>query len=531
MITQLTADEQGLAFTASAEDRSVVLDLLLDGRRIWSFRCADADRGLGAVADRWSVPWPSVLRPHLEGSATFTLRPVGGDGAAQSVDVTLGTGSGRIRFTDRDGMALMVNKWGQLGHALGDWDDGMVTRLLDHVDQVRAGLLAGNDLDVYVTSGTLLGPYRDGHLIPSDDDADLAYLSRHTHPVAVIQESFQLGRRLAAAGLTVQRYSAGHLQVHFENQGRPDVYVDVFTGWIDDVGWWYQTFAVRSRVARDRLVPVSTIEVEGRTEPAPREPEAVLATIYGPNWRTPDPAFTFEVPPATSNRFWGWLSDAGMDRSLWELVLGDAPHGDPAGPSGAARLLAERLGPGSAVLELGCGRGEDALWLAGRGHRVEAVDYAHRPLLDAQSVADVNMSPARFRPLNLYDLRRVMALGTEVAARDEPVHVLAHDLLPTLWDVGRPALFRLLSMVLRTGGEAHLDVMTSPPKRSAGAPPEPGPLWRELAVADLEAEMRPFALHVREAHPLVEEVRTGPGAGRGPVTRTRMVVEWQRSTR
>jgi SAM-dependent methyltransferase len=531
LITQLTADEAGLTFSASAEDRELVLDLLLDGRRIWSLRCADAEPVPGGPAERRSVPWPTVLRPHLAGSATFTLRPVGDEAAAAGVEVTLGAGTGRITFTDGSGVDLVVNKWGRLGHALGDWDEGMVERLLDHVDQVRAALTAGSDLEVYVTSGTLLGPYRDGHLIPSDDDADLAYLSRHTHPVAVVQESFRLGRRLVAAGLTVDRFSAGHLQVHFDHDGRPDVYVDVFTGWIDDDGWWYQAFALRSRVRRDQLVPVSTIEVEGRTEPAPREPETMLAAIYGPGWRTPDPAFTFVVPPATGDRFWGWLSDAAMDRSLWEVeLLGADPH-RPAGPSDSARRLAEHLPPGSRVLELGAGGGEDALWLAGLGHRVDAVDYVHRPMTAAQSVADERGVPARFRALNLYDLRRVLALGAELAARDEPVHVHVHDLLPTLWDAGRPNLFRLLSMVLRTGGEAHLDVVADTPTAPAGELPAPEPLWRALPVTDLAAEMRPFGLHVREVHEVVDEVRTGPGARSGPVQKTRMVVSWQRSSR
>ena len=524
MITQLTADEEGLAFSAPAEDRGLVLDLLLDGRRIWSFRCADA-RPVADGSDRVAVPWPAVLRPHLHGSATFCLRPVGDEESAVAVAATLGRGTGSITFTDTTGADLMVNKWGRPGQALGDRDEGMVDRLLDHLDEVRHALTAGSDLDVYVTSGTLLGPYRDGHLIPSDDDADLAYLSRHTHPVEVIQESFRLGRRLAAAGLRVERNSGGHLQVQFDNAGRPDVYVDLFTGWIDEDGWWYQTFALRSRVRREQLVPVSTIDVEGRTEPAPREPATMLESIYGPGWRTPDPAFTFTVPPATENRFWGWLSDAAMDRPLWETVL-LGPAAD-AGPSAAARRFAERLAPGSAVLGLGAGRGEDALWLAGRGHAVQAVDYAHRPLAAAQAAADERRLTARFRTLNLYDLRRVLAFGAAVAARDEPVEVYAHDLLPTLWDAGRPNLFRLLSMVLRTGGQAHLDV----PAETPALPGAPGPLWRSLPVADLAAEMLPFGLHVRELHQVEDEVRTGPEATLGPVAKARMVVSWQRSTR
>lgn len=41
---------------------------------------------------------------------------------------------------------------------------------------------------------------------------------------------------------------------------------------------------------RDLLFPLSTVEWEGMTLPAPRDPEAFLAMRYGPGWRTPLPA-------------------------------------------------------------------------------------------------------------------------------------------------------------------------------------------------------------------------------------------------
>lgn len=38
---------------------------------------------------------------------------------------------------------------------------------------------------------------------------------------------------------------------------------------------------------RDMLFPLSTVEWEGMTLPAPRDPEAFLEMRYGPGWRTP----------------------------------------------------------------------------------------------------------------------------------------------------------------------------------------------------------------------------------------------------
>jgi len=523
VLTDLAVDDDGFEFRYTGPPGGT-LELLLGARRIWSLRVPAPASPDGDALRR--VEWPDGVRPHLRGRATFTLRPVGDAAAATAVTTRLGGVDTPLQFVDRHGRGLVVNKWGTVGHALADHAQGTVQRLLDNMDRVRDAVRRTTDLDVYVTSGTLLGPYRDGHLIPSDDDADLGYLSRHQHPAEVVRETLLLGRHLAAAGLEVVRMSGGHLQVHFTHDGAPDVYVDVFTGWIDEDGWWYQAFAVRHRTRRDQLLPVSTIEVEGRREPAPREPETMLEGIYGPGWKVPDPAFTFAVPPAAANRFWGWCGDLAMDRETWESLHDEAATALSAEPSPYARWLAARLPAGGRVVELGAGTGSDARWLAAQGHPVEAVDYARSAValaavaLPAGGATDG--APVDVRVLNLYDLRQVVTFGAEVAARREPVTVYGRDLLATLWDDGRATLFRLLSMLLRAGGEAHLDV----PHDDVVPVPGPVPLYRAVPSGRLTAEMAGFGLRVVEEHQVVEDVPTG--AGPVPVTKTRMVVSWQR---
>lgn len=477
------------------------------------------------------MPWPRVVVPYLEGRVTVTLSPVDGASPPISADARFGDSDGPVRFVDSHGLGLIVNKWGNIGHALADYPPGIEDRLLDRVDLVRRILDETTDVDVYVTGGTLLGPYRDGRVMPNDDDADLAYLSRFDHPADVAREGFAMGRALVAAGITVVRCSAGHLQLHFEHEGRPDGYVDIFTGWIDDAGWWYQLFPIRARARREQLVPPLDLEIRGRHEPMCREPEIMLEAIYGPGWRVPDPSFVFQVPATTSDRFYGWMSDQHMHRALWE----DGYRYDVRGnriklgstPSGYARDLAATLEPGSTIVELGAGRGHDALWLAGQGHTVQALDYVRWPMIRAQETATARGLPATFRTLNLYDPRRILAFGAEMAGRGERTVVYARDLLATMWDVGRPTLWRLLSMLLRRGGAAHLDV----PRTSLC--PDPalgGPLHRAVDLDVLCAEMAPSGLHVTETAEVTEEV-TWPDAAPTPMTKTRMVVTWQRARR
>ena len=55
-------------------------------------------------------------------------------------------------------------------------------------------------VEAFPAYGTLLGAVREQDLIGHDNDADLGYVSRHTHPLDVIRESFRLQRRLREQG-------------------------------------------------------------------------------------------------------------------------------------------------------------------------------------------------------------------------------------------------------------------------------------------------------------------------------------------
>jgi hypothetical protein len=527
LLTALAADDEGLHFSAEAADDPRVVDLLLDDRRIWSFRVADADRSdPGENARR--MAWPTVLTPYLHGVGEFALRPVDGGSDVPRATGRFGESDGPISFAAPNGVPLMINKWGILGHALGDQGEDMVPRLLDQMDRVRAILAEHTTLDVYVTGGTLLGPYRDGRIMPHDDDADLAYLSRHRHPVDVIREGFTVGRVLAREGITTLRCSAGHVQLRFEEEGRPDSYVDVFTGWIDEDGWWYQSFPVRHRARRDQLLPVGTLDVEGRPEPMPREPEVMLEALFGPGWGTPDPAFDFNTPPSTWQRMYGWLGDQHMDRARWRNFYRYGA-GFTGTPSAYASWVADRLPAGQPVLELGTGAGDDALWLARRGHPVEAIDYVGLVTARGARRAAEQGLPARFRTMNLYDLRRMLYLGGETAARGEPVTVYARGLLGSLHEPGRENLWRLLGMVLRSGGLAHLDV-----PRETWWPAHGGlqPLHREVPLDALTAEAAGHGLRIDETHAAEEPFDQTPwGAGKRTLRTTRMVISWQPRTR
>lgn len=525
-IRQVWPSPSGLLFEVAGSGQPVV-DLEIDGRRVWSFTQPDAPvvgDGLPAGVPRDALrfqPWPDALLPRLRGRFRVRLRLIDSEDGPEATAV-LGRPDAPPALSDRFGRPLVVNKWGRLGHAIADADSGMVERMLDHMDEVRALLEERLGPVVLITGGTLLGPVREGRILPHDDDADLTYLSGHSHPADVILEAFEIGRLLRAAGYEVLRLSAGHLQIHFSHRGVPDHYVDVFTGFFLH-GHWHQHFAIRTTAERDELLPPSTVAVEGREEPAPKRPELMLEANFGPGWRTPDPSFAFRLPASTGDRFYGWFADYNVDREDWDdellLALHD-PAAEPVRISAFARWVDRRAPEESALLELGCGLGTDALAMAEAGRTVRAVDFSRYAVAAAEERRAGREPDVSFEVLNLLDLRHVVRLGAELASSPRSWTVFGRRLLNALEDRGRHNVFRLCSMLLRDGGLACFDVVSD--HAYPGIPPH-----RHLSVAQLSGEAAQHGLVLEEAEPRLEPLQWFGGAEEQLAEMLRMTFRWR----
>jgi hypothetical protein len=230
--------------------------------------------------------------------------------------------------------------------------------------------------------------------------------------------------------------------------------IDVFTGFYFDDELFVMP-NVRARLPRSAILPVSTVQLEGRAVAAPARPELLLEATYGPGWRIPDPSFHFHTPRMTSRLLGGWMRGERRNLRQWDdfyrLHSADVPHE----PSAFAAWVRARLPGGGFLVDVGAGTGRDSFWFARHGLDVLATEMSTTAVRQMNGKAARRSLAVEARYNNLYDLRDVLTLGTELANVRRPAAVYARFLLHALGADGRRNLWRLARMAL-AGGDGTL---------------------------------------------------------------------------
>ena len=481
----VTVDDHGLTLPASVGG---VVTVAFDGRYVWSFQPRrDARPGASGPV----VPWPVSLRPHLNGRTRLTLAEPGTDRTYLDREVALGTSPEEwIRLEDGHGHPLAVNKVGNLTRVFAETDDASRAEILRGTARVLDDLRECGGVEAFLNYGCLLGAVREGRMIGTDCDADVCYLSEQTHPADVIRESYALERAMLTAGWPTVRMSGGDFKVLLRLTDGRTCYVDVFVAFYCE-GVFYQLGNRSGHLPREAVVPTSTILLEGVELPAPADPEAMLAFVYGPSWRVPDPSFRFTDPPAGVRRLDGWLRGYRDDLPAWnELFRG--PRGDdvPPRPSDFARWVRRRVRPGDTIVEIGSGTGRDAAFFARRGHPVRAYDVSPEARTRTQRRLRRSDPTSVVGRLMLGELRTVVVTGAEVATIAGRCHLYARGVVNCVDGEGRRNLWRLARMaLLGTDGRLFLELATTGDDPTV--PVEPAGLARRLdadgVVAEIEA--------------------------------------------
>ena len=502
-------------FVRAQQDR--VVDVLFDGRRIGSFWL---ERDTREAGDERLYPWPDALRRFLDGTTTLSLVDHVDELELFSEDVQLGEGDEPIRVEDANGNPLGLDKSLRLMRLFESRSPEHVKPLLDSMEAVLTALEEAG-VEPFIAYGTLLGAVRDGELIGHDSDADLGYVSAHDHPVDVMLESFRLQRTLVEQGFAVTRYSGIAFKVLVEESDGARRGLDVFGGFMRD-GMLYLMGEVGHPFKEEWVRPRSQVTLEGRSFPAPAAPEHLLEAMYGPTWRVPDPAYKFETPRSTVRRLNGWFRGTRVGREqVWDKFYGRGPQGlGKDGPSAFVRWVREREPDMRTAVDVGCGVGRDATWLARGGVNAWGLDFVGRAFRrQARRVARQDL-PAHFLWANLSELRSVMVTGALLAREPGPRIVLARHVADSTDETGRVHLLRLARMVAGRSGRLYVQVQTA--RASGGG---------ERGVKPLDVDAFLEQVHelggiVLERHDLAADDGGEATASSAAPTLCRLVITW-----
>lgn len=460
------------------------LDLRIDGHRVWTLR---AHSRLGVLRETW----PDELAARISGRAEYALHRAGSLDPLARRTVSLGGSTDPVELEDDNGRALTVNKWGELTTNFETADPALGTAILALATRIVDTLQAAGHI-VTITSGTLLGWVRSRALLPADDDADLALIVTESEsPADVAGIGFAVRRLLVDQGFDVVMHSAAHVQIRLRDESvETQAYCDIFLGFFRET-LYCQPFHVRSSVPRGSLYPPQSVEIGDFRLPAPPRPDDWLAACYGPEWRTPDPGFVFDTPPATRDRYENWFGSFDFGRTYWDREH-ERSEGRSIDPT-HLRLVHDqfyRVGA-KIVLDAACGTGGATAMLA-QTFPVRAFDFSETAVrIAADLLGDHDLVERR----NLADGRDVLEL--EIAVAKRPVVLSLHDVLHVLTIPTRLRTYRLARSVLRANGAVVAHFATDfDASRYAFRDPT---TWH-LEVETLEAEAAHEGLRIDELH-------------------------------
>lgn len=501
-------DRTGIWFERPTE---TPVNVFFDGARVWS---AVPQRDGHGSRDGWVVTWPRLLAAQLDGYAEVVIRPMDSSTELFRDEIRFGPAAQRLVVRDRTGAPGVVDKTGRVGRLFAAADDEAKSALLIEVERALVVLNEVVGVPGFLAFGALLGAVRDGHLIGHDNDVDVSYLARGSHPVDVIVESFQVERMFQGEGWSTMRMSGADFKLIVPWRGGGTIGIDVFTAFYND-GWLYVMPTVRGRVPPGDLLPLTTVELEGRPVSAPRNPEALLRATYGAGWRVPDPSFKYRPDRGLQRRLSGWMRGERHEIRHWaEFYRGRSAAVVPEEPSAFARWTLAREGAPRRILELGCGTGRDALWFARSRCRVRAVDFVGTAAAAVDRRARTDGLPLRAARMNIADLRDSLTYGAAVAHGFKPQVVYARFLLDAIRPAARGNVWRLARQALRaTGGRLYLEFRVAPTARYLA-----GRHWRTFTdPATVVRELEPYGFeieHTEQAHGLAVLSDEDPLVGR-----------------
>ncbi len=234
----------------------------------------------------------------------------------------------------------------------------------------------------------------------------------------MIRESFRLQRALVGLGYRITRYSALAFKVDVDEGDGVVRGLDVFGGFLMD-GHLHLMGEIREPFEESWIFPLGTTTLEGRTFPAPADPDKLLTATYGPVAHARPGV---QVRAARDERCAGSTAGSAACASAGPVGPDLLPRAQGRSPSRRRSCSGwQRREPDAATyVDLGCGRGADVLCMAERGVPVVRAGLPG-PLVRRRAAAFGRRRPAAglvtFWQFNLLELRDVLLGVGAIVAR------------------------------------------------------------------------------------------------------------------
>ena len=357
-------------------------------------------------------------------------------------------GAGIRRYSTDINELHIVTQWGSLAQPFSSYSPEERQDLLrgaaELIDRINEEL----GITCFISYGALLGAVRSGALIGHDFDIDAVFMPASSRKEDVAATVEQLSVFLQKNGFTVNSESNGQLKADRREDGR-HLPIEFFAGWIEG-DQFFQYFAIRGAPIADSVLPLGSIAIEDVVFRAPRVPETVVATIYGPNWRIPDPGFKYALTAYDWEPF-SYLFTR-VNRKFWNSYYAKANENDVwvEFPSQFAVFAASVLSRGASILEVGCGNGRDGFFLGRSGFKMTMTDYSEVAIANCQQWAETQTGTFAFQILNVRDIAMATKFVATYAGAFDAVYARFF-----MHAIDRPAAQRFLQLasgVLKKGG-------------------------------------------------------------------------------
>ncbi len=213
---------------------------------------------------------------------------------------------------------------------------------------IASELLNKNKIDFLIVFGTLLGLYRDGKIIEYDNDTDFAVFNKDRELINDVLN----GDDFKSSGFSVIRKTNELISII-----RKNLYIDlyIFSNENDKNKYWcYDYFLMNSEIENKQLFKNDFAE----NIYAPGNIEYYLERHYGEDWKIPQKGF-----PA--------LTASTMMKYYWENYY---HNNKETQQSSFAEFIVVYLDMNKTMLDIGCGKAEDTIYLSKYCNRITGID-------------------------------------------------------------------------------------------------------------------------------------------------------------